>query len=408
MSKRSRRGRSGLVVGSAAVLACALAGPAAAQTVPAAAGGTMSSPTSPPTTGPGTSPPTTGPATSTTTEPTTTASNGATPGSNGSTAGSLSSSFFAGGNPTLTQPDDITTLDGRIYVGWQNGVGPDGTPSKSGAKASTVVEYAPTGRRLQSWSLTGHADGLTADAVHHDLIVTVNEDGNSSLSTIDPGGKPQSQVHHYGFSPNPLPHGGGTDAVSVYHGQIFVSASAPTSASGPALYRVQLEGDTAQVQPVFFDNSQATVANTATSTSGQAVTLALTDPDSNIVVPAGSSRFAGSLMLDSQGDQQQVYVTGADTLLPQLSVLNLSQAVDDTAFATSTRGTLYVTDGADDEVVAVTGTFAPGTAFVAVTPGSANTPAPGNNYLGRLDLGTGTIQPVATNVQAKGLLFVGQ
>jgi hypothetical protein len=213
-------------------------------------------------------------------------------------------------------------------------------------------------------------------------------------------------VQHYRFNLNPLPHGGGTDAVSVYRGAILISASAPTIADGPAVYRAQLEANgVAVLQPVFFDNSTATVANVGSS-SGTQVALALTDPDSNEIVPASSPRFAGDFVLDSQGDEQQIYVDGASGATPRLSVLDLSQSVDDTAWATDSEGTLLVTDSVDNEIFAVWGAFDPGTAYVAVTPADANNPINRPNYLGQLDLRTGEVSQVVTTVRAKGLLFI--
>jgi len=114
--------------------------------------------------------------------------------------------------------------------------------------------------------------------------------------------------------------------------------------------RTQLEANgVAVLQPVFFDNSTATVANVGSS-SGTQVALALTDPDSNEIVPASSPRFAGDFVLDSQGDEQQIYVDGASGATPRLSVLDLSQSVDDTAWATDSEGTLLVTDSVDNEI----------------------------------------------------------
>ena len=313
---------------------------------------------------------------------------------------------FAAGSATQFGPDDVTALGRNVFVAWQNGVGPDGSPSASGATASTIVEYTPAGVVLGQWSIPGHVDGLTADPAARDLLVTSNEDANSSLFAINPAAQ---QVQHYTYSPTPLAHGGGTDAVSVYHGHILISASNPSSTSGPAVYSASLspQSGTATLRPVFDDNSTATVAN-AGAAQGQTVALALTDPDSNEVVPMSAGRFGGDFLLDSQGDQQQVYVDRATSSRPHLSVLNLSQSVDDTAFPTTDDGTLYVTDSADNEVFALRGGFTPGSALVAVTPGSANTaptPAPAN-YLGTLDLLTGTIQPLNTTIQAKGLHFV--
>jgi hypothetical protein len=319
----------------------------------------------------------------------------------------LSVRVFASGTATMSQPDDITWLDGTVYVVWQNGVGPMGEPSPTGAIASSVVGYSVSGHRVGTWKVAGHADGLAADAASHRLIVTVNEDGNSSLFTISPDAPATDQVRHYHYNLNPLAHGGGTDAVSVYRGVILVSASAPTIANGPAVYQARLEASgVAVLQPVFYDNSAATVANANSSSWGKSVALALTDPDSNQVVPVSSPRFAGDFMLDSQGDQQQVYVDGAGGPTPHLSVLDLSQSVDDTAWATDVDGTLLVTEGVDNEIFAVTGAFDPGTAFVAVTPGNANNPINRPNYLGRLDLRTGEVTQVVTTIQAKGLLFI--
>ena len=313
---------------------------------------------------------------------------------------------FAYGSATMTQPDDITYLGGDIFVAWQNGVGPAGQPAPGGGTTSEVVQYGSDGTTINQWALTGHVDGLTAFPEHGDVIATANEDGNSSLYTIDPSASSGSQVVHYSYNLNPLPSGGGTDAISIVDGQILVSASAPTVSNGPAVYRVTLSGTTAVVQPVFFDNSTAVVANTNEPNRGEPVTLALTDPDSNEVVPASSSRFAGDFVLDSQGDEEQLYVKDVTGATPQLSVLQLSQAVDDTAWITSTGGVLYSTDGVDNEVFAVTGNFPVGTILTSVTPGDANTPVNAPNYLGYLNLRTGQISPAVTTIQSKGLLYV--
>jgi len=318
----------------------------------------------------------------------------------------LSVRVFAIGSATMTQPDDITWLDGAVYVVWQNGIGPSGQPSPTGATVSDVVGYNASGHRVATWKVAGHADGMTANAATHQLIVTVNEDGNSSLFVISPEAPVGHQVQHYHYNLNPLPHGGGTDAVSVYRGVILISASAPTVANGPAVYRADLEGSVAVLQPMFFDNSTATIANVNGTSHGKQIALALTDLDSNEVVPASSPRFGGDFVLDSQGDEEQIYVDGADGPTPHLSVLDLSQSVDDAAWITNPNGRLFVTDSVDNEIFAVWGAFDTGTAYVAVTPGDANIPVDHPNYLGELNLRTGEIAPAVTTIQAKGLLFV--
>ena len=48
------------------------------------------------------------------------------------------SRVIAYGGSSLSKPDDITTLGGRIYVSFQNGVGSKGEPAPSHATQSTV------------------------------------------------------------------------------------------------------------------------------------------------------------------------------------------------------------------------------------------------------------------------------
>jgi hypothetical protein len=326
--------------------------------------------------------------------------------------------FASGGaiadGKVVSDPDDITSLDRSIFVSWQNGVGPNGEPAGS-VTQSTVVQYASSGQVINSWQLTGRCDGLSADPAHDRLIATVNEDSNTSLYVINPNANRGSQLDHYTYSPNPPVHGGGTDAPHIYRGQLFISASNPGDTSRPAVYRAVLSGGTASLTPVFFDNSKATVANTNAPGRGTQVVLALTDPDSNFVVPDASPRFAGDFVLDSQGDGQQIYAQNAGTGAQHLFVLSLSStesgapgastAVDDTVWATSSRGTLYATDGTN-QVFAIRGLFVPGTAYSAVTPGSANSPSTMPSWLATLDLDTGVLTPVSgVTIQPKGLLF---
>jgi hypothetical protein len=314
------------------------------------------------------------------------------------------------GRASVTQPDDITGLNGKIFVGFQNQVGTKGEPVPSGTtgagfRDSTVVEFSSSGSPAAQWNVAGHLDGLTGDPATGKLIVTTNEDGNAHLFLIDPS-SPQTVEYHLPT----LPHGGGLDAISIWHGMILISASAPSATSGPAVYVVSLNSsnNTASVHALFADNSTAAGARGTTH-------LALTDPDSNAVVPASAPRFGGQFELTSQGDLLQIFA--ADTSGKRLSELKLSQSVDDSAWATSASGTLYVTDSTDDLIWKVTGPFQPGTEIVSVTPCNANAapmtcPSPpkwGPNYLGQVDMSTGAIATIPVHgitILPKGLFFV--
>jgi hypothetical protein len=322
-----------------------------------------------------------------------------------------------GGTEALTNPDDISRLGDRLFVAFQNGVGSTGGPSSSGNTASTVVEFTTAGRVLNQWDVTGKVDGLTADPQTRTVAATVNEDGNSSLYVIDPAAS-SGRITHYVYNLNPLPHGGGTDAVTFMDGLMLISASAPTNPSGPAVYVAFLRHPVsagsdglAILSPLFYDNSAAAPAD-----PGAVSPLALTDPDSNEAVPASAPRFGGDFLLDSQGDQEQIYVAHPGTANQSLSVLAISQSVDDTAFSTG-HGVLYATDPTHDLVDAVTGVFRAGEVFTTATPCGANSapptcPAPNfpANYLATLDLTSGTVSPLPVSGAAlipEGLLFVG-
>ena len=320
----------------------------------------------------------------------------------------------------LTQPDDITAVGHDLFVGFQNGVGSQGEPSTDGNLDSTIVEFTPGGHVIHQWDIKGKCDGLGADPERHLVIATVNEDFNSSIYTIAPRAESGDQVQHFTYNHQRLAHNGGTDAVTFYRGRVLLSASAPgtTGAAAPqptypAVYTVTFgwHSHVVMVRPVFFDESPASVANVGSPDHGKTVHLVLTDPDSSEVVPHSAARFAGDFMLTSQGDLEQIFLSRRG-----LSVLRLSQSIDDSAWATDRDGRLFATDSSNDAVDVVTGRFRDGTMLVAVTPCNANSapstcPAPGfpANFLGSENLSTGQISPVQVSgpsLQPKGLIFV--
>jgi hypothetical protein len=318
---------------------------------------------------------------------------------------------------TLSHPDDITMLGFDVFVGFQNGVGPQGQPNSNGNEDSTIVEMTTSGKEVTQWDIQGKADGVTADPAAGLIVATVNEDALSSLYTITPGA---ASVVHYSYN-KPLPHNGGTDAISVLDGRLIISASAPGTTGTlpapqktfPAAYWVSLDASKslAVMRPTFYDEARARVANTNAANFGKRVNLALTDPDSSEIVPWGMPRFAGQYMLDSQGDQQQIFLGNPDGPNHELSVLNLKQSVDDTAFP-SQPGELFATDSANDNVDVITGAFPSGPVAVA-TPCGANSAPPScttPNYLSTIDPWTGAVSPVtvggATFEPQGGLLYV--
>jgi hypothetical protein len=346
----------------------------------------------------------------------------------------LSHTFTPAGSTTsqsepLTSPDDITILGRNLFVTFQNGVGPQGQASTSGNLDSTIVEFTQRGKEIAQWDLKGKCDGLTADPARHYVIATIDEDANSSIDTITPSAPAADQVTLYNYSDIPLPHNGGTDAIEIYHGQVFVSASAPGTPSAanenpppapqptyPAVYIVKFHKSThiAQVTPLFYDEASAKVANVG-STEGSTVQLALTDPDSNEVVPSYAPRFRGDFMLTSQGDMEQIFYSKHHGTV-DLWVLKLTDSVDDTAWVSNPNGRLFGSDQTSDTVDMVSGGFRRGEILAAETPCDANDapatcPGPGfgPNTLDFLNPWTGVLTKVnaaGPAYAAQGLVFV--
>src|SRR5665213_2277927 len=275
-----------------------------------------------------------------------------------------------GGN---INPDDIAVLGKDVFVGYQNGVGAMGEPaSGTGTTTSTIVEYKKK-KVVQTWQITGKCDGMGADASTGEILATVNEDGNSSMYAIHPATK---RVVHLTYNVDPISlGGGGTDAVSVINGKILISGSNPSSLTAPAVYSASLDETTGvtTLTSVFADNA------TATGPSGS-VTLGLTDPDSNAVVPSVSPKYAGDFALVSQADAQVIFVNGPGTAGQTLTQLPNSS----------------------NTVYQITGTFTPGTIFVDTASDSG---VPGT--LSTLNLTTGQVTPMVIGfTNPHGLMFI--
>jgi hypothetical protein len=326
----------------------------------------------------------------------------------------LSGTTLVSGPPALgaSQPDDLTVMSVKgldqgkpiLWTEWQNGINPNGTPSSTGATQSFVTGYdLKTGALVREIAVNGHVDGLTADPQDGVLIATSNEDANSTLSLIYPL---LGAVATYSYSPNPEVSGsGGTDSIAIFQGHIYVSHSNPYDTSQPTTYEVKLDQLTltAHLTPVFYDDSQAKSVNT-----GLVVTMALTDPDSNYVMPQTSPKFAGNLATISQGDGKIIFASDLEDK-PHLWILNLTDnvqgnipPVDGLAVATSSSGTLYVVDSKSNTIQEFsTIGCARGTVFIGEPDDNSNP------LVGTLNLMTGRITPFQNHFESpKGLVFV--
>ena len=312
------------------------------------------------------------------------------------------------GKATLSDPDDLVNLGVHVFVAFQNGVGSKGEPSPTGNTASTIVEFTKSGKPIKQWDVTGKVDGMGAVPRFNAVLATVNEDGNSSLYELRAG-----KLAHYNYSPRKLPSGGGTDAVTAVGKLVLISASAPSASDGPAVYKLTLDARThvAKLGQLFADNAKATFVVPG-KPKGKTTRLGLTDPDSSELVPASASHFGGDFVLNSQGDQQLIFVAHPGNTKQSLTALKLSQSVDDTVWATRANGMILTTDASTDGIVAIRGEFATGTAYTAVTPCNANSASATcttPNSFGTINPTTGVVaaQPVrGVAFQPKGMIYL--
>jgi hypothetical protein len=297
-----------------------------------------------------------------------------------------------------------------VFVGWQNGVGTKGqsTP-KTHTTTSRLVEYAASGHIIDAWSLAGKIEGLAGASGLQAVVATANEDGHSHLFTIRPAARKGHQVTLYRYAPAPdskgagsLHTGGGTDAVSVLkNGNIMVSASAPTRSGVTATFRVVLSGRLARLFPTFADNAKATDAAT-----GNIVSLHLTDPDSNALVPGGrGDPFGGEYALDSEADQEVIFARGRTLTRERLTYGSRHEraGVDDVRWAPVDNATLYVVDARANKVYRVTGPFSADDALASMSSLGSHS---FTGVVASFNDADGRLSPFITGLaQAKGLLF---
>lgn len=225
------------------------------------------------------------------------------------------------------------------------------------------------------------------------------------------------------YSPAPvggfLPHGGGTDAVSVDgFGNILVTASNPgggTPTDTASVYKATVNTGTGTVALTKAENNNATGVADGNNPGGPTLTLNLSDPDSNAIVPTTSPRFAGDLALGSQADGVLVFAPlplGSSTPGSSLTRLKLSNGapalpptLDDVRWARQDGGAFYVVDQGGGVIYKVAGSFQAGQALGSQPTDAANPPFVGN--IVNVNLADGTLTPFITGLNSpKGLLYV--
>ncbi|MBV9389087.1 MAG: hypothetical protein JOZ78_21935 [Chroococcidiopsidaceae cyanobacterium CP_BM_ER_R8_30] len=267
-------------------------------------------------------------------------------------------SLFAS-NPTgASQPDSIAISGNNVFVGYGNGTKSDG----SDGLPTTIGEYTTSGQLVQTFSVPGHNDGLRIDPTTGQVFALQNQDGNPSLTTINPiTGAEQT------YALNSINGGGGYDDLAFQNGNIYVDAANPTFSGSvnnqPVLGTLSVSGGQATVTPVLSSDNGLTQLNTAT---GQTETFNLTDPDS-----LGFSSNGG-LTIDGEGDKALYTITNLGTPQQQVSVLpHPTFTADDNVVAPTTPSSLIIADTSGGAVYQLSGPFAVGATYISSSSGNS-------------------------------------
>lgn len=298
------------------------------------------------------------------------------------------STFAMGMAVNASGPDSITVGGGSVWVSYTNGADSTG---KSGS--STIVEYDLNGSVRHTYSIAGSVDGLKIEPGTGLVWALQNQDGNSTLTLIDPrtGITPNSPLHYKVASSTR-----GYDDVVFVDGQIFLSYTNPTSPADPTIQRLQNRTSPLTVTPVLTQGARGT--NLATDKPNQLTSQ--NDPDSLKLTPGGG------LMLSSGDDGQLIFVLNQENEHPSVAFLSLVDSkgagvsgLDDAVFATSEAGTFYLTDTGNNRVLKIEADgIAAGSLYACV--GSLN-------QFVKVNIETGVVTSVVNSLKAPhGLVFV--
>lgn len=298
------------------------------------------------------------------------------------------STFATGQAVNATGPDSITIGGSSVWVSYTNGADSTGLSG-----SSTVVQYDLNGAVRKTYTIAGSVDGLKIEPKTGLVWALQNQDGNSTLTLIDPktGITPNSPLHYKVTSSTQ-----GYDDVVFLNGKIFLSYTNPAVPTDPTIQRLENRESPLVVTPIL--TMGATGVNLATGQSNQPTLQ--NDPDSLKSTPGGG------LMLSSGDDGALIFVLHPGTDHQEVAFLTLLTStnarvsgIDDAIFPGSEAGTFYLTDTGNNRVLKIeVEDIAEGSLYASV--GSVN-------QFVTVDIHTGVITPVVTTLSAPhGLAFV--
>ena len=293
--------------------------------------------------------------------------------------------FATGTAVNATGPDSVTVSDDSIWVSYTNGASSTGGDGKK----STIVQYDLHGKVLQKFSILGSVDGLKVDPRTGLVWALQNQDGNSTLTKIDPD---QGVTHESPISYAVQSATQGYDDVVFRGNRVFLSYTNPNLSSDPTIQMV-VGGTDDEIKVKTILTMGATGTDLATGQRNQPTTD--TDPDSLKLTPSGD------LQLSSGADGQLIFVRHPGTGDQAVAFLQLRNSdmspvtnLDDAVFATAERGVFYLADTTNNRVLLITvDDVEAGTLFASVASVNGVT----GGALFTVNTKTGVVTPFVTS-----------
>jgi hypothetical protein len=238
-------------------------------------------------------------------------------------------------------PDSITLANGDIWVAYTNGADSTGVSGHS-----TIVEYDRSGKIDHKYQIAGSVDGLKLDPVTGEIWALQNQDGNSTLTLIDPETHKLAGPFSYAIKSSAR----GYDDVAFERGKVYLSYTNPVNPGDPTLVQL-LNGN----DPHGILHTRAILRfgdmghNLETGNLG---VIPQTDPDSLKVAPNGD------LLLTGGADQTIVDIHHPGTHHQIVSFTTIvgvspSAGLDDVIRVNARAGTFYLSDTHDNRVLVV-------------------------------------------------------
>jgi predicted secreted protein len=283
-------------------------------------------------------------------------------------------------------PDSVTTADGSTFVEYGNGA-----DSTGGGGSSTIVQYDKAGKIEYSYSLSGSVDGLKFNPVTGEIWALQNQDGNSTLTLINP-------TTHTVSAPLSFTNTSATrgyDDVVFEGNKVFLSYANPVNPDDPTLVQL-VQGD--HPNGLLATTTVLSLGATGLDTvTGQIEVVPQSDPDSLKMAPNGD------LLMTSGADGTIIDISNAGTAQQKVSFTNVAgvtsgnAGLDDVIKPDATSGTFTLTDTATNKVYSFHAT--------GLNPNDYHASVGSLKAFGQVDPTTGAFTPLLSADNAPGFNF---